>query len=112
MRLLCPAKINLHLRIGPLRDDGFHPLLSWFCRAGLFDTLILEQSTPPLSAPDDSFVALTCDQPDLPCDRRNLVVKIGDAWASEAKQIDGARVHPVRADLRKRIPAGAGLGGG
>lgn len=111
MRLLCPAKINLHLRVGPLRDDGFHPLLSWFCTAGLFDTLTLEQATPSVGV-ESSFVALSCDDPQLPCDHRNLVVKIGDAWAKEAQKIDGARVFPVKADLRKRIPAGAGLGGG
>jgi 4-diphosphocytidyl-2-C-methyl-D-erythritol kinase len=157
MRLLCPAKINLHLRVGPLREDGFHPLLSWFCTAGLFDTLTLEQATP-FAGVEDSFVALRCDNPDLPCDRRNLVVRIGEAFAQEARQIGGAstslgtgaaekgdrtvkgyvealiradnlregnlgggapvpseieaRVFPVTVDLRKRIPAGAGLGGG
>ena len=42
MRLLAPAKINLHLRVGRRRDDGFHPLLSWMCTVGLFDTLTLE----------------------------------------------------------------------
>ena len=112
MRLLCPAKINLHLRIGPVRDDGFHPLLSWFCMAGLFDTLILEQASPlptasadPAMAPlDDAYIALFCDQLDLPCDRRNLVVKIGDAWAREALTIDGSAVFPVNAELRKRQP--------
>src|SRR5688500_4388506 len=42
LRLLCPAKINLHLRVGPRRDDGFHPLLTWMCTVGLFDTLTLQ----------------------------------------------------------------------
>lgn len=39
MRVLAPAKVNLHLRVGPARADGFHPLLTWMCTAGLFDTL-------------------------------------------------------------------------
>ncbi|HLL88558.1 MAG TPA: hypothetical protein VK324_04590, partial [Tepidisphaeraceae bacterium] len=38
-RFLAPAKVNLHLRVGPPRPDGFHPLLSWMCTVGLFDTL-------------------------------------------------------------------------
>ena len=42
MRLLAPAKINLHLRVGPPRAaDGFHPLVSWMCCVGLFDTLTI-----------------------------------------------------------------------
>ena len=45
MELLAPAKINLHLRVGRRRDDGFHPLLTWMCTVGLFDTLTLEADT-------------------------------------------------------------------
>ena len=113
MRLLCPAKINLHLRVGPLRGDGFHPLLSWFCTTGLCDTLVLEDGGLPENAADGgSLISLKCDQPDLPCDRRNLVVKVAEGWGEEARRIEGARVRPVRARLSKRIPAGAGLGGG
>src|SRR4051812_35024349 len=93
MRLLCPAKINLHLRVGPRRGDGFHPLLSWMCTVGLFDTLTLE----PVDAPDEATgsprvvgdlpgvpVTLTCDAPDLPCDARNLVVRVAAAWGQDA----------------------------
>src|SRR6185437_14420360 len=128
MRLLCPAKINLHLRVGPLRGDGFHPLLSWFCTAGLFDTLTL-QPVDALTAPgEESHIALSCDQPDLPVDRRNLVVKVAEAFAKEmANHLPGGVggppmslhntggppvPHGIRAHLQKRIPAGAGLGGG
>ncbi|HZL33748.1 MAG TPA: 4-(cytidine 5'-diphospho)-2-C-methyl-D-erythritol kinase [Tepidisphaeraceae bacterium] len=131
MRLLCPAKINLHLRVGPVREDGFHPLLSWFCTTGLFDTLILERLEPP-QIPDvgpcagaladaqaerplqaeGSRVSLTCDAADLPRDRRNLIVKVAEAFAQEARDVPRTSVGPVRAHLQKRIPAGAGLGGG
>ena len=112
MRLLCPAKINLHLRVGPLRDDGFHSLLSWFCTAGLFDTLIMQRGGPSAGMTDSSVIALTCDQPDVPSDHRNLVVKVAQGWAVEARQVSGASVDPIVAHLQKRIPAGAGLGGG
>ena len=47
MRLLCPAKINLHLRVGRRRADGFHPLLTWMTTVGLFDTLTMEAARPP-----------------------------------------------------------------
>jgi len=52
LRLLCPAKINLHLRVGPRRDDGFHPLLTWMCTVGLFDTLTLQTLPEPRPASD------------------------------------------------------------
>jgi 4-diphosphocytidyl-2-C-methyl-D-erythritol kinase len=111
MRLLAPAKINLHLRVGPRRADGFHPLLSWMTTVGLFDNLTLEaESSGPL-------VSLECDLPGLPCDARNLVVRIGTAFAAELRSRTGANavsaeVHGIRAVLQKRIPVGAGLGGG
>src|SRR5581483_3495994 len=70
LRLLAPAKINLHLRVGPRRDDGFHPLLSWMTTIGLFDTLTLSPPRDPSAA-----VVLSCDDPALPCDSSNLVYK-------------------------------------
>lgn len=72
MRLLAPAKINLDLRVGPPRADGFHPVLTWMVTVGLFDTLEVERS-------DDGRVALRCDRPDLPCDPSNLVVRAAEA---------------------------------
>src|SRR3954467_864078 len=51
MQLLAPAKINLHLRVGRRRDDGFHPLLSWMCTVGLFDTLTLEADAATVFRP-------------------------------------------------------------
>ena len=54
MRLLAPAKVNLHLRVGPPRADGFHPLLTWMCTVGLFDRLTIEARSPGAAtdAPD------------------------------------------------------------
>jgi 4-diphosphocytidyl-2-C-methyl-D-erythritol kinase len=112
MRLLCPAKINLHLRVGPRRADGFHSLLSWFVTTSLFDTLTLEPANTSPAPSGGSVLSLVCDQADLPCDDRNLVVKVANAFAEEVPGIGGRRVGEIRAMLNKRIPAGAGLGGG
>lgn len=107
MRLLAPAKINLHLRVGPAAADGFHPLLSWMCKVALFDTLILEKSPEP-------GVVLTTDQKDLPRDQSNLVVWAGEALATVLRRdAEGsAGSIGVKAHLQKRIPIGGGLGGG
>ncbi len=121
MRLLAPAKINLHLRVGPLARDGFHPLLSWFCTIGLFDTLTLKLRScapvPGLREHDagEELVQLETDWPDLPVDERNLVVRAGRALAgTPGRRADAAaaRREGVSVFLRKRIPMGAGLGGG
>jgi 4-diphosphocytidyl-2-C-methyl-D-erythritol kinase len=107
MKLLAPAKINLHLRVGPVnRQSGFHPLMSWFCTVGLFDTLLIEQDSHSAVA-----FSLTCDDPALPCDATNLVVRAADALRRSAGE-NGQALSKIRAQLQKRIPAGGGLGGG
>jgi 4-diphosphocytidyl-2-C-methyl-D-erythritol kinase len=126
MRLLAPAKINLHLRVGPPAEDGFHPLLSWFCTIGLFDTLTLtrnprvqknvewrpgtEQATG--RSGDEPFIELSTDFPDLPTDDRNLIVRVAKGLADTLGPVPTRRREGVSAVLEKRIPMGAGLGGG
>ena len=135
LRLLAPAKINLHLRVGPARPDGFHPLLTWMCTVGLFDTLKVEAApergssgAPPTVAGAAGAVSLTCDPPGLPCDAGNIVVRVALAWqaalrtpvgtgfrlGAEAteRERSGTEVDIIRMALGKRIPVGAGLGGG
>lgn len=123
----CPAKLNLHLRVGPPRADGFHPLLTWMVTAGLFDTLRLRVreaaaagAAGPTGEPASDVVRLTCDPPTLPADERNLVVRAVRAWGEAAREGLAERVTtgtaprlpPIDAALAKRTPAGAGLGGG
>jgi 4-diphosphocytidyl-2-C-methyl-D-erythritol kinase len=97
MQTLAPAKINLHLRVAPPRTDGFHPLITWMTTIGLFDTLTLKQNT--------GEVEMTCGEPSLPCDDRNLVVKA-------AKLLRRSPGQSVLIHLEKQIPHGGGLGGG
>ena len=114
LRLLCPAKINLHLRVGPRRADGFHPLLSWMCTVGLFDTLTLRPSRARAfpggtEAPAGALrTTLECEPAGLPCDEQNLVVRVANAWPGYAGSEDAS----IEARLTKRTPVGAGLGGG
>lgn len=120
MRIPAPAKINLHLRVGPPRDDGFHPLLSWMVTVGLFDTLTLLRKPPArrssVRRANEGLLTLSCDHPTLPLDGRNLVVRAATALADHVSRVgegptdDG--MTPVSAFLNKRIPSGAGLGGG
>lgn len=91
LRLLAPAKINLHLRVGPPTPDGFHPLLSWMCTVALFDTLLLSRGTEPpsrvttaagSSSSPTPLVELSCDDPSVPCDASNLIAKTASVLAA------------------------------
>jgi 4-diphosphocytidyl-2-C-methyl-D-erythritol kinase len=101
LTLDAPAKINLTLRILGRRDDGFHDLETLFQAVGLCDTL---EITP---APEPG-VALEVEGADLGPLPRNLVWRAATAFL----QWSGMQGFGVRIRLMKRIPAGAGLGGG
>ena len=92
------AKINLGLRILNRRDDGYHDIETVFRRINLFDELSFEPA---------STISLTCNQPDLPTDGRNLCVRTTEL----VQKISGTH-QGVHITLKKNIPVGAGLGGG
>jgi 4-diphosphocytidyl-2-C-methyl-D-erythritol kinase len=91
-----PAKINLCLFLGPVRDDGRHELVTLFESISLADELRLTV----LEAGPDDVVCLSVEGP-------NLV-----SGALEALRRHGWAGPPVRINIDKRIPVAAGLGGG
>lgn len=96
------AKVNLVLRVGPLRPDGFHDVRTLLQSIDLADTL-------RLTARRGAF-AFTCDAPDVPADARNLVWRAARAlWAAAGRP---GEPRDVALHLTKRIPHAAGLGGG
>lgn len=105
LKLLVPAKLNLDLRVGRARADGFHPLSSWFVTVGLFDELTFE----PYPLPG---VYLTCSDPSLAVDGRNLVIRAAHELLLSLPEDDPARLQGIAISLTKRIPTGGGLGGG
>jgi 4-diphosphocytidyl-2-C-methyl-D-erythritol kinase len=94
------AKINLSLRILGKRPDGYHELRTILQTISLHDDLHFELS-------GDGAITLTCNDPDIPADERNLVVRAAYALKDRYGVDKGARIR-----LHKRIPAKAGLGGG
>lgn len=96
--LAAPAKINLFLAITGRRADGFHDLLSVAVPLVWGDTLATE-------AEGASF-SVACDNPAVPTDGSNLVLRAAEAFAEATGWRGGARFT-----LTKRIPMGAGLGG-
>lgn len=97
------AKVNLSLRITGLRPDGYHELRSLVCPVDLCD--LLSVSLVPGAA--GMRLRVSGPVPDVPEDESNL------AWRAAALFFKSlGRTASVDIDLAKRIPAGAGLGGG
>ena len=98
--LTAPAKINLSLRILGKRPDGFHELETLMVPVDLADTVEVCHG-------DGHGITLTCNDPELPPGGDNLCVK-----AAEAFRAATGLYHGIAITLLKRIPHGAGLGGG
>lgn len=96
---LAPAKLNVGLWILRRRPDGYHDLLTLFQAVDLYDRLTVE--------PRPRGLSLACDDPSLPVDGDNLVLRAALALARDTGVRRGAHFR-----LEKRIPHGAGLGGG
>ena len=102
MRVRAFAKINLSLRVLGARPDGFHELRTIFQSIALHDTLTIRRTR--------GAFRLTCDDPNCPSDRTNLIWRAAErVWRAAGRR--GAP-RGVAIDLQKRIPIDAGLGGG
>ena len=97
------AKINLDLRVLGTRADGYHDLRTIFQSLALFDKVTVTTRR--------GAIKITCDDVDVPTDRRNLVWKAASMLHRVSTGKSG-ELGGVAIDLRKRIPAQAGLGGG
>jgi 4-diphosphocytidyl-2-C-methyl-D-erythritol kinase len=94
-----PCKVNLILNILGRRPDGFHELETIMQPVRLCDELALART--------GAGIELTCNDPGLPVDGRNLVHRAAAAFLQAAGIRDGVKIH-----LEKKIPLAAGLGGG
>lgn len=101
LAVLAPAKINLFLRITGRRADGYHELDSVFLPIALYDEVEVRARA------GSGQIMLRCNWPELPRDSGNLAVR-----AAERLRGEMAEPRQIEIDLEKRIPAGAGLGGG
>ncbi len=93
------AKINLGLRIGPARADGFHELLTVYQTIGLHDVI-------RVSVGRGRGIEIQCADPRVPRDESNTCYPI----VENAMQTLRARGR-VRIEIEKRLPVQGGLGG-
>lgn len=101
VRVRVPAKVNLHLSVGPVRADGYHALTTVFQAVGIHDELI---------ARCDTGISLTVTGEgarEVPADARNL------AWQAAELLAEHSGIDPdVALELRKAIPVAGGMAGG
>jgi 4-diphosphocytidyl-2-C-methyl-D-erythritol kinase len=94
-----PCKVNLLLNILGKRPDGFHELETVMHPVRLYDSITVTRVP--------NGIQLSCSDPSLPADSRNLVYRAASAFLEVAGVKNGVRIH-----LEKKIPLAAGLGGG
>lgn len=108
IELLCPAKVNLALSVGARDETGLHPIASWMVAVQFGDVLTLE----PAQNDDSRFdIERAGDAPSA----WNREWSVAQDLCFRTHQLVEQQVHddlPVRLKVRKRIPPGAGLGGG
>ncbi|GAB2456151.1 4-(cytidine 5'-diphospho)-2-C-methyl-D-erythritol kinase [Xylanimonas ulmi] len=103
-RVRAPGKVNLSLRVGPVQDDGYHPLVSVFQAVALYEEVTATQARP------GSGLSLTVDGPQavlVPTDETNL------AWRAARLLAEHTGVEAdVALHVRKGVPVAGGMAGG
>jgi 4-diphosphocytidyl-2-C-methyl-D-erythritol kinase len=101
VKVRVPAKINLHLGVGPLRGDGYHELHTVYHAISLYDEVTARRGdTLTLTMAGEGAGTLALDD-------SNLIIRAAKALAEAANVPAHARLH-----LRKSIPLAGGLAGG
>lgn len=98
IKILAPAKINLHLQVTSRRNDGYHNLISLFQMISLYDEIVIEKISKNKIILNGNFNCTTED---------NLIFKAAE-WLKKSLNISGG----FNITCIKNIPTGAGLGGG
>ena len=99
IKTLSPAKINLFLQVIGKRPDGYHELCTLMCCVSLFDEILFDFRVQKTN--------VHCAHPDVPEDETNLAFKAAGLFFKHAGLSDHVKIV-----IKKRIPVGAGLGGG
>lgn len=99
MQVLAHAKINLSLKILGRRNDGFHEIETLIAPISLADKIEIERQS--------RWIDFSCDNRSVPTGDENLVVRAAKAFFEKTKASGGVGIK-----LHKKIPHGAGLGGG
>ena len=101
MQVRAPAKINLSLKILGRRNDGFHEIETFIVPVSLYDEIRIDRR------PTGKGIEFACDDPSVPAGDDNLAVRAAKTFFKRTKLNSDVSIR-----LKKKIPHGAGLGGG
>lgn len=99
IKALAHGKVNLHLGVGPLRDDGYHDLVTIFQSLSLHDVVTITETAQP------GVQRLFCTTRGVPVDENNL------AWQAAERLLAGTG-RGVEIHIEKGIPTAGGMAGG
>ncbi len=106
MKIRAPAKINLNLRVLGRRRDGYHLLDTVMLPVSLYDEIEIQRIRSPEGKKKPN-IEVSCAHPGVPSGEQNIVHRAARLILRHARKPQSIRIH-----IRKRIPVGAGLGGG
>ena len=97
IQIKTPAKINLNLKVGEKREDGFHPIESIMQAVSLFDILTITLNR-------DEKITLSGNNPNIPYNEKNLVYKAIQAYFEElGEMMFGVDVYIEKTDQKNVI---------
>jgi 4-diphosphocytidyl-2-C-methyl-D-erythritol kinase len=109
VKIRAPAKINLFLRVVGRRNDGYHLVDTILLPISLYDEIEIQKfkSDNDRAGSSRTRIKVTCDDLLVPAGRQNIAFRAADLIV-KAAAID----QPISIHIHKKIPVGAGLGGG
>lgn len=99
IKVKASAKINLSLDVVGRKPDGYHIIESIFQSVNIYDIITVSKI--------ENGIHLTCNEPNIPCDSRNIAYKAAKLFLDKTGIKTGIAIH-----VEKHIPSQAGLGGG
>ena len=100
IKVKAPAKINLTLKVGSVRPDGFHPIESIMSAINLFDYIDIETSNrsdiSSEKTPACSFVKISSNSNEIPNDSSNIAYKAAELFLKETKISDNINIYLYR----------------
>src|SRR5688572_15134268 len=107
VKIRAPAKINLTLRVVGKRADGYHLVDTIMVPVSLYDEIDIQQRKTARRPAPLAPIEIRCSHPQVPLGRDNIAYRAVELLMQKTKVN-----RPVCIRIKKKIPIGAGLGGG
>lgn len=108
VRVRAPGKINVSLRVGPPREDGYHNVASVYLAVSLYEEITATVTDEPgITVTIDGQGSLNLPMEEVPLDSSNLAARAASLLAELSENSTG-----VHLNITKRVPIAGGMGGG